>query len=345
MARDRRFPGWRSGAAERGASSQPALDPARIGGVGRRLFMLASLAGVAGACAGPEGGAAAPVSQPPAPGLTRSGAPATPQGAPLVSPAAEAARQAPLLVGFCGAPGAKALGRMTGDLAAAGDQLNRQIVPYKGNRPVTPVVELIATRAHRTPGDDGLYRSRADDRTVQQYLDQARAMKGLLLLNIQPGRADFPTEVKAYERWLAQPEVGVALDPEWAVDEGVVPGKKFGHVSGTELDAVAAYLAELTHRYALPDKVMVYHQVAVTVVREESALQRHEGVRPIKVVDGIGAASAKKATWNQVMKEKPAHVDAGFKLFYDEDTRRGTPLMAPAEVLALQPTPAYVVYE
>jgi hypothetical protein len=37
-------------------------------------------------------------------------------------------------------------------------------------------------------------------------------------------------------------------------------------------------------------------------------------------------------------------VHAGFKLFYDEDTRSG-PLMDPAQVLALVPQPDYVLYE
>jgi hypothetical protein len=35
----------------------------------------------------------------------------------------------------------------------------------------------------------------------------------------------------------------------------------------------------------------------------------------------------------------------GFKLFYEEDVAAGGPLMTPDEVLALQPTPEYVLYE
>jgi hypothetical protein len=37
-------------------------------------------------------------------------------------------------------------------------------------------------------------------------------------------------------------------------------------------------------------------------------------------------------------------VHAGFKLFFDEDTRHG-PLMTPKQVLALRPKPEYVLYE
>ncbi|WP_326565804.1 hypothetical protein VSH64_28535 [Amycolatopsis rhabdoformis] len=262
---------------------------------------------------------------------------------PTPPPIPPNALAATLLVGFCGAPRAQALGKMTGDLAAAGRELVRQAGAYR--QAVTPVVELIATAAHRTPGPDGLYRSRASDTTIAGYLAEARALKGVLLLNIQPGRADFLPEVRAYERWLAEPDVGVALDPEWAVEPGVVPGEKFGRTTGAELDSVAAYLAQLAADRRLPEKIMAYHQVAASIVRDEDALKAHPGVSIVKVVDGIGSAGAKKATWRTLMAAKPAHVLAGFKLFYEEDTRHGAALMTPSEVLALTPKPAYVVYE
>ncbi|WP_410599643.1 hypothetical protein [Amycolatopsis sp. lyj-90] len=301
----------------------------------RRFVLTVGLAGLAAsACGAPRRGSAAAAPMAPAP----AAAPALAQ--PPADPLATN-----LLVGFCGAPGAKALGRMTGDLAAAGRELRKQIGTFPPGRPITPVVELIATTVHRSPGADGMYRSRCGDETVRAYLDAARAMNGLLLLDIQPGRADFLPEVRAYEHWLKEPDVGVALDPEWAVEPGVVPGKKFGRTTGAELDGVAHYLGELAQLHRLPAKVMVYHQVASSVVRDEGLLKPHPGVSVVKVVDGIGSAAAKKATWKTLMPSKPGHVRAGFKLFFDEDTRRGAALMTPAEVLALTPTPAYVLYE
>jgi hypothetical protein len=301
----------------------------------RRLVLTTAFAGlVATACGAPrrDRALAVPVTAAPAEAV----APAAPPPNPL---------ETSLLVGFCGAPGAKALGRMTGDLTAASRELRRRIQEFPPGRPVTPVVELIATTVHRSPGADGMYRSRCADETVRQYLDAARALNGLLLLDIQPGRADFLPEVQAYEHWLTQPDVGVALDPEWAVEPGVVPGRKFGRTTGTELDEVARYLGSLAEAHRLPAKVMVYHQVAASVVRDEGSLAQHPGVSAVKVVDGIGSAAAKKATWKTLMTTKPGHVRAGFKLFFDEDTRHGAALMTPAEVVALSPAPAYVVYE
>ncbi|NIH79846.1 hypothetical protein [Amycolatopsis viridis] len=316
--------------------------------VGRRAFLTAVLAGAATtACSSgaslstmPELSRLFPGGPPPlespAAGLRRI---------PDVQVAAHSVVDGHLLIGYCGAPGSPALGRMTGDLRGASTQLRELIGTYPRDRPIVPVVELIATTVNPTPGPDGMYRSRTNDGTIGRYLEAARALGGQLLLNIQPGRADFLPEVQVYERWLAEPDVGVALDPEWAVEPGVVPGQKFGRTTGAELDGVAAYLASIVARHRLPEKIMVYHQVAVSVVQEPAGLTRHNGVAVVNVVDGIGSAEAKIATWDLVMKRRPEHVQAGFKLFYEEDTRGGKPLMTPEQVLALQPKPVYVVYE
>ena len=61
-------------------------------------------------------------------------------------------------------------------------------------------------------------------------------------------------------------------------------------------------------------------------------------------VDGIGSPGAKTATWKKVIGVTPKVVHPGFKLFYVEDRQHG-PLMTPAQVLALNPTPEYVLYE
>ena len=42
----------------------------------------------------------------------------------------------------------------------------------------------------------------------------ARQSKALLLLNIQPGQSDFMTEIKRFEKYLKEPDVGIALDPD-----------------------------------------------------------------------------------------------------------------------------------
>ncbi len=249
------------------------------------------------------------------------------------------------LVGFSGAPSSEAFGRLgVGDLDDRARQIKRLSRDYDGDRDVLPVFELITVVALADAGSDGQYRSRLGDDEVRRYLAAARRAGALLLLNIQPGLSEFLPEVRAYERWLREPDVGVALDPEWAVEPGQVPGETYGTTTGAELDRVAAYLAKLVRRHDLPQKVMVFHQVAASVVTQEGAIQRRPEVAVIKSVDGIGSPDLKVATWRVLTRDLPPPVHAGFKLFFEEDARSGD-LMTPRQVLALRPKPEYVLYE
>ncbi len=249
------------------------------------------------------------------------------------------------LVGYAGLTGASTLGRLgTGPLDERVREMERRAEPYAAGRDVLPVLEVIATIVQAAPGRDGTYRTRISDDQIAVYLKAARKGKALLLLNIQPGRADFLDEAKAYRRWLNEPDVGLALDPEWAMGPGQVPGGTFGRTTGRELDGVAAYLSEVVAAGDLPEKVLVYHQLARSIVQQESGLGRHRGVALVKSVDGIGVAADKVATYRAVNETTPDHVHAGFKLFYTEDAEAG-PLMTPKQVLALKPRPEYVLYE
>ncbi|MDQ3358740.1 MAG: hypothetical protein M3520_07800 [Actinomycetota bacterium] len=249
------------------------------------------------------------------------------------------------LFGYSGVPGAPGMGRMgIGDLDERVEEMQERGEEFAGDRELMPVLELIATVVHPTPGADGTYRTHVPESVVQDHLVAARRHDGILLLNIQPGRVDFIDEARHYEKWLLEPDVGLALDPEWAVGEGQVPGEVYGRTSGTELDEVAAYLSDLVEEHDLPEKVMVYHQVHPAVVQEEQELGEHDGVVIIKSVDGIGHPQDKMATYDRVNESKPDHVVPGFKLFYEEDAAFG-PLMSGDEVLGLDPQPEYILWE
>ncbi|MGW6277186.1 hypothetical protein [Kribbella sp. NPDC055071] len=248
------------------------------------------------------------------------------------------------LVGYVGLPGSPALGPLDQDLDAKADKLEQLSKAYASGRTPLPVMELIAVVAKGSRGKDGMYRGRLPDSAIEAYLTVARKHRMLLLLDIQPGRAKILPEVKRLERWLKEPDVGLAFDPEWAVGPGQVPGRVFGRTTGAELDGIASYLSGLVQTNKLPEKVFVFHQLSARIVSNEQALKKHPGVVTIKSVDGIGARADKLKTWTKLTTKLPVGVHAGFKLFYTEDTRHGA-LMTPPQVLALRPRPEFVVYE
>ena len=216
---------------------------------------------------------------------------------------------------------------------------------YAGDRKVLPVMELIAATIQPAPGPDGMWRTQIDHKIIDEWLAVARANGAILLLNIQPGQARFVDEAKALEKYLSQPDVGLALDPEWSMKPGQVPMQQFGSTTGAELDAVSEYLAGLVKKHNLPQKVMLYHILNVNILSDEAALQDRPEVAPIKAVDGIGAPAAKIHTYQQVTANTPSYVTPGFKLFYEEDVQTSGVLMTPEEVLAIDPNLGYVLYE
>ncbi len=249
------------------------------------------------------------------------------------------------LVGFCGTPGAPKLGELQGNLPAKAKALETRAAQYAQSRKILPVFELIAVVVQGWPGADGKYRRRVDDSVVDDYLRAARESKALLFLNIQPGQSDFLTEVKTFETYLREPDVGVALDPEWAMKRKQKPGVFYGQTTGATVNEVAAYLSSLVEQYRLPEKALVFHEVVRQVIRDEAAITPYPGVVLIKSIDGLGPVHAKMATYANLMERSAAGVHPGFKLFFDEDTRNGHRIMTAKEVLGLSPQPEYVMFE
>lgn len=230
------------------------------------------------------------------------------------------------------------LGEGTPEQALA--RLNSQAAPYRvDSRPVVPAFELIATLVTAAPGADGLYRSRTDHALIQPYLDTIRAANGYLILDLQPGRADLEDEARFYEPVLLNPEVGLALDPEWKVGPDQTPKGRIGALEASEINRVSAYLSELVIANNLPNKILIVHIFEADMVRNPELIATRPGVTIIFQADGEGGPTAKAADYNQLI---PARFGRGFKVFYDEDR----PTLNPNEVLALlDPDPDYVSYQ
>ena len=245
------------------------------------------------------------------------------------------------VVAFYGHPADRALGILgIGKPRTAARRLLRQARPYeRKTRPVLPALELIATIATFDAGDEGLYRRRTDDALIGRYLKAARAIDAILVLDIQPGRADFFTETVALEKWLREPDVGLALDPEWRVGPGEIPGKVIGSVDSRELNATTAWLDQLTAKHDLPQKLVVIHQFTDDMV-DATAMKARGHLAIVLNADGFGTRPVKESKYHAFTGEGVGFHE-GFKLFYEEDVD----LMTPSQVLRLRPPPDLVVYE
>jgi hypothetical protein len=249
------------------------------------------------------------------------------------------------VVAYYGAPQDRELGALgIGSPDAAARRLERQAGAYRERgRPVLPAFELIATVAAGAPGPKGDYSQRQSAKTVSRYLRAARRHKALLMLDIQPGRAPFMREVRAFRRFLVEPDVSLALDPEWSMAPGQLPGKQIGSTDAATVNEASRYLSRLVRRRNLPQKLLVVHRFTEDMIRSEEQLERHAGVALVVNVDGFGDQPIKIAKYHDFTRDRrAARVRSnGFKLFYREDTN----LMRPRKMLRLKPSPDLVVYE
>ena len=103
---------------------------------------------------------------------------------------------------------------------------------------------------------------------IQPWLDAARAAGAYLLLDLQPGRTDFLTDARRYEELLREPDVGLALDPEWRLGPDQRHLEQVGSVDASEVNAVSAWLAGIVREEGLPQKLFVLHQFQLRMVTQ-----------------------------------------------------------------------------
>jgi len=247
------------------------------------------------------------------------------------------------VVAFYGAgttPGLGVLGRGTPDHAAT--RLAGQAAEYAGfGRPVLPCLELVTTLASAFPGRDGRYSTRTPASVVRRYLTAARAHRMILMLDFQPGRGDFLSQVKAYDVFLGEPDVSIAVDPEWKMTPTQVPGKVIGHADANQINPVIDHVAGIVKQGKLPQKLFVIHQFTRFMIGHRSRLQRPPGLAVTFHIDGFGGRAVKISKYRALAPKATSGYHAGFKLFYRADTN----LMTPATAMALRPRPDMVSYQ
>ncbi len=246
------------------------------------------------------------------------------------------------VVAYYGAPGDPRLGVLgAGPPDQIARQLIRQAAAYNhAGAPVLPALELITTVATSSPGADGLYSARQSAAVVRRYLSAARRVGALLILDLQPGRGDFLSQARVYEQFLREPDVGLALDPEWQLTPGQTPGQQIGSTDASTINQVSAYLAGIVANGRLPQKLLIVHQFTSDMIRQRDQTVPRAGIAMTINIDGFGTRADKIAKY-QALSASVSTLFHGFKLFYHQDLD----LMGPGQVTGLVPPPSFIVYQ
>lgn len=205
---------------------------------------------------------------------------------------------------------------------------------------VRPALHLIVTVAQGDSGRDGMYRLRHGDALVARVAGWAESRGWLLFLDVQAGRSPVATEVARLIPWLRRPNVHLALDPEFAMPAGQVPGRRIGTLDAADINAVVEMLARVVDYEGVPPKVLVIHRFTEGMVTNHDAIVADPRVQVVVHMDGFGPPALKRSIYRHIVEDRPVQF-AGIKLFYKNDR----PMLTPSDVVALRPVPLYVQYQ
>jgi hypothetical protein len=249
------------------------------------------------------------------------------------------------LVALYGHPGTPSLGALGQQGLRASIQRARALAAaYRPLSvvPVVPAFEIIATVAEASPGPDGDYSYETPLALLRPWVRRAVAARMYVILDLQAGRASLLAQARMYEPLLRLPDVGLAIDPEWKLRPGQLPLRQIGSVSIGQVNAVVRWLAALTARYRLPQKLLVLHQFMLSMITNEQRLDT--GYSDLAIVihmDGQGTPQDKEQTWDAVTAAAPPGVFFGWKNFFVKDH----PMMDPQETMARTPQPVMISYQ
>ncbi|MGH3210295.1 MAG: hypothetical protein ACRDNO_21335 [Trebonia sp.] len=246
------------------------------------------------------------------------------------------------LYGHPGTPGLGVLGEQ--DLTASIDRARQMAAAYRplSGVPVVPAFEIIASVAEASPGPDGSYSYETPVSELLPWVREATADGLYVVLDLQPGRASLLAQAEYYQSLLELPDVGLALDAEWKLQPGQEPLRQIGHVDISEVNSVVDWLAALTARHALPQKLLVLHQFQLAMLTGERYLDTsHDDLSIVIHMDGQGTPGVKQGTWNAVTAAAPRGVFFGWKNFLVKDH----PMLTPTQTMREKPTPVMISYQ
>ena len=323
------------------------------------LSLPAPIAASGAVGAEPTAGVPAPTAEAtlaPQTGATENDAPPAPEfarapklAAGLAAPVARAPADGALLpdyriVTFYGHPHDPGMG-IVGEyeIEQLAEMLRTEAANYAAadpSRPVIPALEIIATVAQRVPGSDGTYILDTDTETLTAYIDFAAEQGMLVVLDLQVGRGTVAAEIEKVRGLLARPNVHLAIDPEFAVAEGQIPGEYIGSVSAESIAYAQKVLAEISAANGIPPKMLIVHQFREDMIQGKDQLAPVPGVQLVIDADGYGGPELKTAVYNFLVRDEPVEF-GGVKLFYRQDV----PMMTAQEILALVPAPDVIIYQ
>jgi hypothetical protein len=210
--------------------------------------------------------------------------------------------------------------------------------------PTLPALHYIAITAQSKPGKNGKYRLRMPFRQIDTIVSWANSIHGIVFLDVQIGQSTIEEEVNTLIPYLKLPNVHLAIDPEFAMKNGEVPGSRIGTLSHKDINSAVDILKNEVRAHNLPPKILVVHRFTKAMVTDYQNIEACPEVQVVMNMDGFGNKALKRSSYRMAIYREPVQF-AGFKLFFKNDTKGRQLLYTPEELLQFRPKPIYIQYQ
>jgi len=245
-----------------------------------------------------------------------------------------------MIVAYYGRPNVKSLGIL-------GNYSLQEIIPkikakakeyedaLNHTHKVTAGFDLIYELATKEAGKDGKYVIKLPDATLQKYIKAANDNNMVLFIDIQLGKQTPQEAVKPLLKYLSNPSVHIAIDPEFSIDDlSVNPGKVIGAITGKQINDVQTMMSDYLKEHNITDdKILLVHMFTQNMVTGKKDIKYTDKIHLVMHLDGHGSPALKINVYNGLYTEaRAARVSGAFKVFLKQDK----PIMTPKQVLGLE---------
>ena len=123
--------------------------------------------------------------------------------------------------------------------------------------------------------------------TIAHYAKVAKENGCLLLLDIQVGHSTIADEIEVIQPFLERPYVHLAIDTEYDMAPGEIPGEQIGSSSAEDIMGAARTLSEMVEKKDLLPKVLVIYQFAYEMITNKEAIEPVPNVEIVLRADGF----------------------------------------------------------
>jgi len=184
------------------------------------------------------------------------------------------------------------------------------------------------------------------DSVLEDYILYAQTQGMIVFVDHQIGKYSVKESMEKILPFLKYPNVHLAIDPEWRT---LTPMKDIGSITAGELNQAQKIMQDYIIANNITGiRMLVVHQFQDKMISNRELVRADlDRVLLIHTADGFGSPAVKRNSY--ALNSRAGNMPIkGFKLFFKSDfplAGYDNPILAPSEVMALDPRPSLIIYQ